>query len=135
MYLIDIVIESLENYRSLGTVFPLQKSNLFKYLPPSNHSLLVSNPIPTFMPSNNHRIDLTPGVLVPYRRLSSSLNSRKQVFKPVLQKQDPNRLEPTVDQPFRMLLLQNPIENNYHINLLNLFERIIKSLMMLINFA
>ncbi len=92
IYLIDIVIESLENYRSLGSVFPLQKSNLFEYLPPSNHFLLLpmtENHIPTFTSPNNRRIDLTPGVTVSfrhYRRLPSSINSHKHFSKPVIQK-------------------------------------------------
>ena len=82
----------MENYRTLGSVFPLQESNIFKYLPPSNHSLLLpimSNHIPMCISPINRRIDLTPGVLHPfrrYRRLPSSLNSYKQFSKPVIQK-------------------------------------------------
>jgi hypothetical protein len=92
IYLIGIVIESLDNYRRLGSAFPLHTLNLFKYLPPSNHSILspiLSNHIPIFTSFNTHRIDLTPGVLVPfhrYRRSSSLPNSHNRVSKPVLQK-------------------------------------------------
>jgi hypothetical protein len=72
IYLIDIVIESLDNYRSLGSVFPLHKLNLFKYLTSSNHfimSPIILDPIPTFISSNNRRIDLTPRiVVVPFHR-------------------------------------------------------------------
>jgi hypothetical protein len=96
-YLIDIVIESLDNYRSSGSAFPLRNSNLFKYLPPSDHSVLspiMSNHIPTFIPINNRRIDLTPGVLVPfrrYRRLSSPRTSHNRVLGKVksIQKKSP----------------------------------------------
>jgi len=92
-YLIDIVIESLDNYRSLGSVFSLPKLNLFKYLPPSNHCIIspiILDRIPTFISSNNRRIDLTPGIVVDpfhrYRRLPSFSNSSNRFFKPVHQK-------------------------------------------------
>ena len=87
--LLDVVIESLENYRSTGSAFPLRQSNLFEYLPPSNHyivSPIVSNHIPSFTSSINRRIDLTPGVLVPvhrYRRLPSFTNSPNRVPKKI----------------------------------------------------
>ncbi|CAF3384230.1 unnamed protein product [Rotaria sp. Silwood1] len=91
---INIVIESLNNYRSLGSIFPLRSSNIFKYLLPSDHSTLspiISNHIPIFTSMNSHCIDLTPGVLVSshhYRRLSSLLPSKSpnHLSKPVLKK-------------------------------------------------
>ncbi len=90
IYLIDIVIESLDNYRSLGSVFPLHKLNLFKYLTSSNHfimSPIILDPIPTFISSNNRRIDLTPGIVVVpfhrYRHLPSFSNSYNRFFKPI----------------------------------------------------
>ena len=49
----------------------------------------MSNHIPMCISPNNRRIDLTPGVLHPfrhYRRLTSSLNSYQQFSKPVIQK-------------------------------------------------
>jgi hypothetical protein len=47
------------------------------------------NPTPTFTYSNNRRIDLTPGVFIPYhrsRRLPSTKNSYNRFSKPILKK-------------------------------------------------
>ncbi|CAF3673399.1 unnamed protein product [Rotaria sordida] len=91
---LNIVIESLDNYRSLGSVFPLHSSNIFKYLLPSNPPVLspiISNQIPIFTSLNTHRIDLTPGVLVSFHRyrrlpLLSHSKSPNHFSKSVLQK-------------------------------------------------
>jgi hypothetical protein len=69
------VIDTLDNYRSLGSVFSLRQSILYTYLPSFDHSIpssMIPHPIPISTSFNNHRIDLTPGVLVPSRRSSSS---------------------------------------------------------------
>jgi hypothetical protein len=65
------VIDTLDNYRSLGSVFSLRQSILYTYLPSSNPSIpssMIPHPIPISTSFNNHRIDLTPGVLVPSHR-------------------------------------------------------------------
>ena len=77
----------MDNYRSTGSAFPLRNSNIFKYLPPSNHLILShvkSNHIPNFISINNRRIDLTPGVFVSfhrYHRLLSSPSSSNRVIQ------------------------------------------------------
>jgi len=58
IYSLDLVIESLDNYRSLGSVFPLRQSDLYTYLPSSNHLILpiiIAHLIPIFTSFNNHR--------------------------------------------------------------------------------
>ncbi|CAF1185319.1 unnamed protein product [Adineta steineri] len=85
---LDIVTETLEKYRSSGVIFPLQESNLFKYLPLSNN-FDQSHHIPTFTSFNNHLINLTPGVFTSihrYRRSLFSSDPHKYVHKALIQK-------------------------------------------------
>jgi hypothetical protein len=50
-------------------------------------SPIILDPIPTFISSNNRRIDLTPGIVVVpfhrYRHLPSFSNSYNRFFKPI----------------------------------------------------
>ncbi len=58
IYSLDLVIESLDNYRSLGSVFPLRQSDLYTYLASSNNLILpiiIAHLIPIFTSFNNHR--------------------------------------------------------------------------------
>ncbi|CAF2942491.1 unnamed protein product [Rotaria sp. Silwood2] len=105
-----IMIESLDNYRSLGSAFPLRSSNLFKYLLPSDHVVLspiMSNFIPSFTSPNSCCIDLTPGVPVSfhrYRQLPSRSSSKplNHLSKPILEKR-----KSTLIRNQRQLIIHN----------------------------